>query len=84
MSSLQGTNQVSTGYRTIMSYNAPGHETRVNYFSNPNVTFPQTGTATGVANISNNAAVLIKNRFKIASVGDESVNCHQGQNRLNK
>ena len=76
LSSLQGTNQGSTGYRTIMSYEASGHNERVNYFSNPKVTLPQTGTATGVAGTSNNAAVLTKNREAIAAVGDESGKCH--------
>ena len=78
LSSLQGTNQGSTGYRTIMSYNASGHNERVNYFSNPNVNLPQTGTVTGEAGISNNAAVLTKNRFNISAVGDESGKCDHG------
>ena len=61
-----------------MSYNASGHNERVNYFSNPNVNLPETGTATGVAGISNNAAVLTKNRFNISAVGDESGKCDHG------
>ena len=61
-----------------MSYEASGHNERVNYFSNPKVTLPQTGTATGEAGISNNAAVLTKNREAIAAVGDESGKCDNG------
>ena len=61
-----------------MSYNASGHNERVNYFSNPNVNLPETGTATGEAGISNNAAVLTKNRFNISAVGDESGKCDHG------
>ena len=36
----------STGYRTILGYNADGHDIRVNYYSNPAVTHPITGTPT--------------------------------------
>ena len=41
----------STGYRTILAYNAAGHEKRVNYYSNPSVIFPPTNTPTGVVGI---------------------------------
>merc|ERR1719315_603057 len=44
-----------SGYRTILGYFADGHSTRVNYYSNPDVIFPTTGTATGVEGLSNNA-----------------------------
>ena len=37
----------STGVRTILAYNANGHSTRVNYYSNPSVNYPGTGTPTG-------------------------------------
>ena len=69
----------STGYRTILAYNAYNHYTRVNYYSNPDVTYPITGTPTGVAGLSNNAAVITKNRFAFAAVGDESAVCGDGQ-----
>ena len=52
----QGT--AATGYRTIMAYYKAGYRTRVNYWSNPSINYPLTGTATGVAEVSNNAAVL--------------------------
>ena len=57
----QGT--ASSGRRTILAYSATNHYTRVNYCSNPSVIYPGTGTPTGVAGISNNAAVLTQNRF---------------------
>jgi hypothetical protein len=62
----------STGYRTILAYNADGHRTRVNYYSNPLVNYPLTGTPTGVDGVSNNAAVLIMNRMSLAAIGDET------------
>eukprot|EP00088_Acartia_fossae_P054754 TRINITY_DN6318_c0_g1_i2.p1 TRINITY_DN6318_c0_g1~~TRINITY_DN6318_c0_g1_i2.p1 ORF type:complete len:529 (+),score=57.41 TRINITY_DN6318_c0_g1_i2:44-1630(+) len=61
------------GYRTIMAYTdrANRHRTRVNYYSNPTVPFPPTGTPTGVFDVANNARVLTVNRFAMANVGDE-------------
>ena len=50
------------GYRTIMAYRRQGHITRVNYWSNPNVKHPSTGTVTGVDGLSNNALILTQNR----------------------
>ena len=69
----QGT--ASTGYRTILAYNAPGHSQRVNYYSNPSVIYPPTGTPTGVEGLSNNAALLLLNRMSLSSIGDESTAC---------
>merc|ERR1719412_1825009 len=69
----------STGYRTILAYNAAGHYTRVNYYSNPSVTYPTTGTSTGVAGLSNNAAVITENRQAFADLGDESAACGDTQ-----
>ena len=65
----------STGYRTILAYNAAGHTTRVNYYSNPSVLYPPTNTPTGLLPLSNNAAVLSLNRFIMADIGDESEKC---------
>ena len=62
----------NTGARTIMAYSATGHSTRVNYWSNPNVNHPTTGTPTGVAELSNNAALLTLRRYTLASIADES------------
>jgi Metallo-peptidase family M12 len=59
------------GYRTIMSYKKKGHRTRINFYSNPNVILSDIGAPTGTE-LSNNALVLIKNRFRLAAVGDES------------
>ena len=56
---------LSTGVRSILAYNADGHGTRVNYYSNPDVTYLPTGTPTGVRNISNNAAVITANRWVV-------------------
>ena len=53
------------GYRTILAYSAQGHRDRRNYYSNPAVILPETGTPTGEVGISNNAAVLNMNRFQI-------------------
>merc|ERR1719228_867576 len=63
--------KASTGYRTILGYNYAGHRERVNYYSNPDVIYPRTGTPTGTSR-ANNAKVLTLQRFKLADIGDES------------
>ena len=68
----------SRGYRTILAYSAQGHRDRKNYYSNPAVLLPNTGTPTGKVGVSNNAAVLNMNRFRMAGVGDESSACFDG------
>ena len=73
-----GSSLDQTGFRTIMAYNAPGHYNRKNFYSNPNVIFNETGTPTGVFGKSNNARVLIENRFAFADIGDESLTCSTG------
>ena len=65
----------TTGYRTLMSFRTPGHETRVNHYSNPGVIYSATNTATGVVGLSNNARVLTVNRLAMAAIGDESPTC---------
>ena len=55
-----------------------GNYRRVNYYSNPDVIHPLTGTPTGVAGISNNAAIITQNRRAFASIGDESSECNAG------
>merc|ERR1719228_1678821 len=72
----------STGYRSILAYSASGHRTRVNYYSNPDVNYPTTGTPTGTppgtpsgTAGSNNAYVLTRNRVALRDVGDESKAC---------
>merc|ERR1712227_732117 len=67
-----------SGYRTILAYFADGHYNRVNYYSNPAIIFPTTGTATGVVGVSNNVAVLNQNRAAYAALGDESQACGAG------
>merc|ERR1719322_75746 len=67
-----------SGYRTIMAYFSNGHYEKVNYYSNPKVNYPGTGTPTGVARISNNAKVITRNRHSFAGLGDESGVCNDG------
>ena len=62
----------STGVRSILAYNADGHGTRVNYYSNPDVTYLSTGTPTGVRGISNNAAVITDNRWVVTLICSEN------------
>ncbi len=71
----------STGLRTILAYRAAGHNTRVNYYSNPVIIHPITETATGVVDAANNARILTLNRFSLAALGDES-QC--GSNNIDK
>jgi len=63
---------IQTGYRTVLAYNSPGHQTRVNYYSNPNVDYPGTGTSTGVSGLSNNARVITENRAAMDALGSDS------------
>jgi len=65
----------SRGVRTILAYSDSGHPRRVNYYSNPDVRFPSTGTQTGVAGVSNNARVITENRFLMAGCGNEQNTC---------
>ena len=70
------------GLRTILAYSSPGHQWRVNYYSNPRVDHPYTGTPTGVQGLSDNAAVLLRNIDSLASLGNETASCKdmlQGQ-----
>ena len=68
--------QGKSGFRSIMAYPAPKYPTRTNFFSNPSVEFPDTGTSTGVHGKANNVAVMLRNRFSIANNGDESIGCN--------
>ena len=64
------------GYRTILAYNNQSHNTRVNRYSNPSVNYPATViNPTGVVNVANNAAVLMRNRFTFAALGNETLVC---------
>jgi len=64
------------GYRTILAYSATGHQTRINYYSNPDVRFNRRVTGTRRAN---NAGVIIRNRFHLAAIGDESKACSKSK-----
>ena len=70
----KGTNK--QGFNTIMAYSTTGYWPKVNYYSNPEVTFPRTGTPTGVEGVSNNARVLKELIGQIAALGDESGTCN--------
>jgi len=62
-----------SGYRTILSYLFIGYNTRINYYSNPAVSYKNIPTGeTG----TNNAGVLTERRFLMAAVGDESLSCN--------
>ena len=65
----------NTGARTILAYPRSGYNARVNYYSNPSVILPLTGTPTGVDDVSNTASVITQNRFIMAAHGDESATC---------
>merc|ERR1712038_884394 len=64
------------GYLSIMSYGKGIKKAKkVNYYSNPDVILPNTGTPTGLDGVANNAAVFMKSIDKIAALGDESGSC---------
>jgi Metallo-peptidase family M12B Reprolysin-like len=67
----QGKSKNSAGFRSIMAYGTWDHQIRVNYFSSPDVIYPETGTPTGLKT-SNNAQVLRSTRFALAGLGNES------------
>ena len=58
-----------------MGYDVPNHGDRVNYYSNPAVTLPATGTPTGVAGESDVARVFMENIDAVSALGDESGSC---------
>ena len=67
----------TSGFKTIMAAESSGSKPRVNFYSNPSVIYPPTGTQTG--SILNNSAVTISsNRFSIAAIGDETDVCLTG------
>merc|ERR550517_1959205 len=63
---------IEKGYRTVLAYNSPGYSTRVNYYSNPAINYPGTGTSTGVNGLSNNARVITENRYAMDALGSDS------------
>jgi len=62
----------NSGYRTILGYPAEGYNTRINYYSNPAISYNNVPTGKASAN---NAGVLTERRFLMAAVGDESLTC---------
>ena len=75
----QGT--ASTGLRTIMAYPYKGHPSQGvrNFWSNPRMILPETGTPLGVEGVSDNAALLTEYRSTFAAFGDESGQCGGGK-----
>ena len=69
------------GLRTVMAYDTAGHSQQVNYFSNPNVIHPLTGTPTGIRGKADCAGVHTKNIDYIAALGDESATCKKKCNK---
>ena len=47
-----------------MAYSSDGHANRVNYYRNPGVLLPVTGTAAGVMGTAYNARVMVGNRCR--------------------
>ena len=74
------------GSTTILAYTRRGHGTRANYYSDPDQTYPPTGTPLGVKGVSDNVRVITDNRFAFAAIGDESGECKdkrsEGSNTL--
>ena len=71
----QGT--ANTGLRTIMAYPYEGHPGQGvrNFWSNPRMILPESGTPLGVEGVSDNAGVLTNYRFTFAATGNESGQC---------
>ena len=65
-----------------MAYGTTGYRAKANYYSNPDVIFPGTGTPTGVAGVSNNARVLNEMIDQMAALGDESGTCGENPTTL--
>ena len=63
------------GSTTILAYQTHGHWARANYYSDPNMIYPPTGTPLGVVGVSNNVKVITDVRIAFAAVADESGTC---------
>jgi len=64
------------GYLSIMSYGKGLKKPKkVNYYSNPDVILPNTGTPTGLEGVADNRAVFMESIDKISALGDESGSC---------
>ena len=71
----QGSSTNTRGFHTILAYGRAGHRVAVNYYSNPSVVYPGTGTPTGVAGTEDNARVIRETFSTFAALGDESGSC---------
>ena len=58
---------------TCFSYSGDGYKKRINYYSNPDVSF--NGMPTGVVDEADNHRVFTEHRFDQAARGDESGKC---------
>jgi len=64
-------------YGTILAYQMYGHYNKANYYSNPRIRFPLTGTPLGVEGVADNARLLNERGAYLARVGDESESCRR-------
>ena len=60
----------SSGAQTIMAIKEG--QKNANFYSNPRVTYPPTGTKIGISATADNARVLTEQRYDLADIGDES------------
>ena len=96
---LKGTDENGMKFQTIMggSCTRTSRESRpINYYSNPEVIYPVTGTPTGgepfettsiddvAGYIKNNSRIVRNKRFALAAVGDESTACRAPTSRAFK
>jgi len=66
-------------YRTILAYEMNGHKLKANYYSNPRIRFPLTGTPLGVEGVADNARLLNERGAYLARIGDESESCRRSR-----
>jgi len=66
-------------HRTILAYGTNGHIDRQNYYSNPRINFPLTGTPLGVEGVADNARLLNERGAYLARIGDESESCRRSR-----
>lgn len=67
-----GYQEPNNAFRTVMAYNCPGGCTRVQHFSNPNVSYA--GKPTGVADYADNARSINQTRIPVSQWRTVTVN----------
>ena len=65
----------SQGVNTIMAYATTDHWFSANYYANPDLIYPPTGTPLGVAEVSDCARIITENRIIFSAQGDEGGYC---------